>query len=228
MLAILSSIAYDFLLIFLPLFFVVDPAGALPLFLALTEHYSPAARRTIARRAAVVAAITGVLFVIVGQALFAFLGVRFADFQIAGGILLVVLSIIDLLSPGKPAVDEAELRSLGDQPPETVGIVPLAVPLIVGPATMTTSLLLVSTYSAKYAPIFGPHQGPILVIALVCAALVANLILLYIGMVFSDHILRILGKSTMAVINKIVMILLAAIAISLIRQGITSIVRDLK
>jgi multiple antibiotic resistance protein len=213
---------HDFLLIFLPLFVVVDPAGTLPGYVALTTHYDNEQRRKIARRATVVAGITGVLFIVLGQAVFAFLGVKFADFQIAGGILLVILAILDLLSPGKPAVEAMK----GDST-EAVGIVPLAVPLIVGPATMTTSLLLVNTYSKSYNEQWGSPYGQILVMVMVSAALVLNLVILFVGMWFSNRIIAIVGRNTMAVINKIVMILIAAIAVSLIRQGIMSIVAEL-
>jgi multiple antibiotic resistance protein len=213
---------HDFLSIFLPLFVVMDPAGSIPVYLALTERQNEAQRRKIALRATIVAGVTGVLFIVLGQAIFNFLGVRFADFQIAGGILLVILAVIDLLTPGKPAVDEhAPVDG-------TVGVVPLAVPLIVGPATMTTSLLLVNTYSGGYNERYGTPQGQILVMAMVCAALVLNLVILFGAMWHSSKLVALVGKNTMAVVNKIVMILLAAIAVSLIRQGIVSIVADMK
>src|SRR3954468_433269 len=114
----LSTILHDFPLIFIPLFVVIDPAGTLPVFLGLTAHYTVEQRRAIARRACFVAACTGIIFVFLGQAILSFLGLSFADFQIAGGILLVVLAIIDLLSPGKPAVDETPT-----DPSESVGVV---------------------------------------------------------------------------------------------------------
>ena len=217
---------HDFLLIFIPLFVAVDTAGVLPLFLALTEHYPEARRRSIARRATVVAAVVGLVFIVVGQAIFTFLGIHFADFQIAGGVLLFLLSVVDLLSSrSKPAIDE---HALLEHPETTLGTVPLAVPLIVGPATLTTSLLLVNTHSPRYALWYGPSAGPILVETMVAAALVLNLVILFIAMWYSSYLVRLVGKNTMLVINKIVMILLAAIAVALIRQGITSIVKGLQ
>lgn len=218
---------HDFILIFLPLLVVIDPAGTLPLFLALTEHYSLAGRRAIARRATIVAAVTGVAFLAVGQTVFAILGVRFYDFQIAGGILLVVLCILDLLTPGKPAVNEAQIRAMGDHPDPSVGIVPLAVPLIVGPATMTTTLLLVATYGPKYRLLYGANLGSAVIVAMVAAALVLNLLILFVAMDHSDVVVKLIGKPALSVINKVVMILLSAIAVSLIRRGVTGIVRSL-
>jgi multiple antibiotic resistance protein len=109
-----------------------------------------------------------------------------------------------------------------------VGIVPLAVPLIVGPATMTTSLLLVNTYSKPYDLQFGAPLGQIMVMAMVCVALLLNLLILFGAMWYSNRLVELVGRSTLAVVNKIVMIVLAAIAVSLIRQGIVSIVLDLR
>jgi multiple antibiotic resistance protein len=215
---------HDFLSIFIPLLVVIDPAGTVPVYLALTEHHNEKQRRRIAFRATTVAAATGIAFIILGQAIFNFLGVRFADFQIAGGILLVILSIIDLLTPGKPAVNEnAPL-----DPSTSIGVVPLAVPLIVGPATLTTTLLLVNTYSAAYNERFGPPHGTMVIVTMVIVALLLNLLLLFAAMWWSSRLVALLGKNTLAVVNKIVMILLAAFAVSLIRQGIVSIVLELR
>ncbi len=218
------DILKDFLLIFVPLFVVMDPAGTIPVYLSMTERYSEKQRRRIAKRATVAAGLTGVVFVVLGQAIFKFLGVGFADFQIAGGVIVLILAITDLLTPGKPSVV--------DGPPEeldlTAGVVPLAVPLIVGPATMATSLLLVNTFSPKYVAMWGEGRGVLMVGAMVCLALLLNLVLLFIAMWHSQLLVRLVGKNTMAVMNKIVMILLAAIAVSLIRQGVVSIVHSMK
>ncbi len=164
-----------------------------------------------------VAGVTGILFVILGQAVLNFLGVRFSDFQIAGGLLLVVLAIIDLLTPGKAAVDS----SLPMDP--AAGIVPLAVPLILGPATMTTSLLLLNTYSKPYTEAYHAPLGQIIATTMVCAALALNMVLIFVAMWYSNKIVALFGRNVLTVVNKIVMILIAAddcAVSSLIRQGI--------
>jgi multiple antibiotic resistance protein len=218
------SFIHHFLLILVPLFVAIDPAGTLPVFLGLTSRYTAQQRRHVAIRATVVAGVTGILFVILGQYVFSFLGVRFADFQIAGGILLAILSILDLLTPGKPAVND----TLAADPADAIGAVPLGVPLMVGPATLTTSLLLLNTYAKPYNDLLGAPYGQIVVTVMVCAALVVNLLILFAAMWYSSVLVRFFGKNTMVVMNKIVMILLAAIAVSLIRQGVVSIVTDLR
>jgi multiple antibiotic resistance protein len=111
-------------------------------------------------------------------------------------------------------------------PADRVGIVPLAVPLIVGPATMTTSLLLVNTYGRQYNEHFGTPYGQIIVACMVCVALLMNVGILLLAMWHSDRLAQWVGRNTMAVINKIVMILLAAIAVSLVRQGIVGIITN--
>jgi multiple antibiotic resistance protein len=209
-----------FFTIFIPLFVVVDPAGTLPLFLALTERFSPERRRMVARFAVLTAAGIGVGFLIVGQWVLAFLGVQFSDFQIAGGLLLVVLAIVDLLGDSKPAVNERELENIGEHVIPSLAIAPLAIPLIVGPATLTTGLVLVSTYAKIY--------GIMDAVGLVAAALLANLGLLFLAMWHSELFIRLVGRQALSVMNKIVMILLAAIAVSLIREGLVDVARQIQ
>src|SRR5687767_15103930 len=119
---------------FIPLFVAIDPFGMVPIFLAVTAAMTPAQRRRVTFEAVGAATIIALSFMLLGHAIFRFLYITEDDFRIAGGILLLVLAIMDLLIPGKPAVDE----------PQIVGIVPLAMPLIAGPATLTTVLVLAS------------------------------------------------------------------------------------
>lgn len=213
------AIFHDFLLIFVPLFVVIDPAGTIPLYLGITARYEESERRRIALRAFTAASVTGILFVILGQAVLRFMGVKIEDFQIAGGILVFILAVIDLLIPGKPAVKDEAVN-----PSDSLGIVPLAMPLIIGPATMTTTLLLVNTYTDAYNREFGSPMGQIVVIMMVCLALLLNLTILLVGMWHSYRLVALVGKNTLLVVTKIVMVLLATYAVSLIHQGIVSIV----
>lgn len=219
----MTRLLSDFGRLFVPLFVVLH-SGSLPAFISMTESYSEAGRRTIALRAIFAASVTGIGFMVIGQATFNFLGVSFADFQIAGGVLVLVLAIIDLLSLGRSAGPLPVGTAGADQPPPNVGIAPLGVPLIMGPATLTTELLLVSTYGSKYAETFGPGWGEAMVLVMVAAALILNLGLLLVGMWYSTAIVRTIGAPTMSIINKIVMILLAAIAVSFLRRGILAII----
>src|SRR5271154_5670271 len=107
---------HEFLAVFIPLFVSIDAVGLVPVFLALTDGMSEKLRRQATFQAVSFALGICLAFMFLGNAMFGVLGITQADFRIAGGILLLVLSIIDLLIRGKPAVDENA----------TIGLFPLA------------------------------------------------------------------------------------------------------
>jgi multiple antibiotic resistance protein len=127
----------EFWLCFVPLFVAVDALGTLPIFIGLTAGLARAAVRKVLVQSLVTATAVALAFLGVGKGIFALLGITTADFMIAGGALLFLLSLRDLL------VGEREALS---SDPESLGAVPLGVPLIAGPAVFTTSLLLVDEY----------------------------------------------------------------------------------
>lgn len=186
-----------FLEAFIPLFVAIDPIGLVPVFLAVTDRMTDARRRYVAAEAVAAGFVIALGFMFVGEALFRFVGITTADFRIAGGVILLVLAVIDLLMVGKPAVHEAEM----------VGIVPLAMPLIAGPATLTTVLVLGQRPTAGYA--------------MTALALAANFAILLVALRASDWICRIVGTNTLRALSKLVVVLLAAIAVNFIRVGIT-------
>ena len=188
-----------FLATFIPLFVAIDPFGMVPVFIAVTDGMSAERRRRVSFEAVTAATVICLLFMFLGNSLFAFLGVRDYDFRIAGGVLLLVLAVYDLLIPGKPAVHE----------PETVGIVPLAMPLIAGPATLATTLVLAGRYG-YFATAFGLSMNFLLLLFALCA---------------SGWIARIVGVNTLRAISKLVMVFLAALAVNLIRVGVTEAYR---
>jgi hypothetical protein len=114
---------HELLAAFIPLFVSIDAFGLVPMFLSLTEGMDDKVRRQVTFEAVSFALAICLGFMLLGNAMFDALGISQADFKIAGGILLLVLAIIDLLIRGKPAVDENV----------AIGIFPLAMPLIAGP-----------------------------------------------------------------------------------------------
>ena len=122
-------------LAFVTLFVAVDILGTIPLYLSLTGGLDAAARRGLPLQSTATATAVGLGFLIAGDYLFRLLGVSVGDFQVAGGILLVILSVRELLSIGPT-------RS---HPGTTVGAVPLGTPLIAGPAVLATLVILVQT-----------------------------------------------------------------------------------
>lgn len=188
------SFLRTFLETFLPLFVAIDPFGMVPVFLGVTDGMSEARRRRVTFEAVTAASIICLSFMFLGESLFRFLGIRDFDFRIAGGVLLLVLAVYDLLTPGRAAVHE----------PETVGIVPLAMPLIAGPATLTTTLVLVGRHGYG-ATALGLSVNFLLLLAALCGA---------------GRVARVVGVNTLRAASKLVMVLLAAIAVNLIRVGI--------
>ncbi|MBV8780503.1 MAG: MarC family protein [Phycisphaerae bacterium] len=186
---------HDFFAAFIPLFVSIDAFGLVPIFIGITDGMGEERRRQITFQAAFFALAICLAFMLLGRGLFGFLGITQADFRIAGGVLLLVLAIIDLLIRGKPAVDENQM----------IGLFPLAMPLIAGPATMTTTLIIA-----------GRPYG----YALATSALALNFLILIALLLGAQRIARLIGVNALRAASKLVMVLLAAIAVNLIRTGI--------
>lgn len=189
----------EFFLCFVPLFVAVDPIGVVPIFINLTQQMDIERRRGIVVQTVLTATVVAFLFILVGKSILRLLGITVADFLVAGGALLFVLSLSDLLALGKREV-RFDIGSLG--------AVPIGVPLVVGPAVLTTAIVLVGDYG--YALTF------------ICTVL--NIILAGACMWFSSGIERLIGKTGTTVISKLVSLLLAAIGVSAVRRGILMIV----
>jgi multiple antibiotic resistance protein len=189
---------------FIKLFLTIDPIGLLPVFLALTSSMSPARRREVTFEAVSFALVIAVGFMILGNAVFTFIGITEADFRIAGGAILLVLAMIDLLIPGKPAVDEEA----------TVGLFPLAMPLIAGPATLTTTLVLANSDNYGYG--------------FTAASLAINFALLLTVLLSANWIIKLIGLNALRGMSKLVMVLLAALAVNLIRMGIGQAIVEMR
>src|SRR5215470_4568454 len=156
-----------FWLCFLPLLVAVDAIGIVPLFISLTERLDRQQRRHIILQSVLTATAVALTFVLAGNALLRLLGITVADFMVAGGTLLFVFSLSDLIAPQRAAA--AETVSLG--------AVPLGVPLLAGPAVLTTSLLLVDQYGRLATTV----------------ALVANMVLAGVVLRFAEVLHRLLG-----------------------------------
>lgn len=188
----------QFVQTFVPLFVAIDVFGLFPIFISLTETLEPDEKKKVALDASITAWITGIVFVIGGAYILEFLGIRISDFQIAGGILLLILAINDLLS------EEKSRR----KPTKSLGIVPIGIPLIAGPATLTALITLSSLYPTW--------------IVLVSFSL--NILIVFLALWFSHVLVKYLGKGGANAISKIMLILLAAIGVMLIRRGIESVI----
>src|SRR5438552_1370848 len=119
---------HAFLIAFIPLLVAIDPIGVLPFYLSITSNLDAARRRSVLLQAMATAFAVGAGFVLLGQAMFSYLDITTSDFRVAGGLILLVLAIYDLLFASESRKVEGE----------NVGVVPLGMPLIVGPAVLTT------------------------------------------------------------------------------------------
>jgi multiple antibiotic resistance protein len=181
---------------FIPLFVAIDPIGLAAIFLGLGQNIAPERRQRIADQAIWTGGLVALGFLFLGQSIFSALGIAVADFQIAGGLILFILAAKDLIqSPAEP-----------EKLPEDFGVVPLGMPLIAGPASITTLLVLAQ------------NENIGLVITLV--ALAVNLLLVVLALHYSEWLGRKIGAVGMRAISKIVSMLLAAIAVSMIRGGL--------
>ena len=190
----MPALAEKFLQAFIPLCVAIDPIGLAAIFLGLGQGVAPAQRQRIARQATLTGGAVALFFLFLGASIFQALGISAGDFQIAGGLILFMLAARDLVTSA------AQPEKL----PPDFGVVPLGMPLIAGPALIATLLLLARTvgYGATLA------------------ALLANLVLVVLAFAYSDRLGRLIGAMGMRAISKIVSMLLAAIAVSLIRQGL--------
>ncbi len=187
-------LAEKFLQAFIPLFVAIDPIGLAAIFLGLGQGVPPAQRQRIARQATLTGGGVALLFLFLGASIFQALGISAGDFQIAGGLILFILAARDLITSA------AEPEKL----PPDFGVVPLGMPLIAGPALIATLLLLARTVGYAFT----------------LAALLVNLVLVVLAFAYSEKLGRVIGAMGMRAISKIVSMLLAAIAVSLIRQGL--------
>lgn len=187
------------LLVFLPLFVAVDAVGVLPLFMGLTEGLTKLQVRKIIIQSAVTAFAVSFIFLAVGKLVLDILGITVPDFMIAGGVLLFAIALTDMLRYNKHDL-------LVD--PDSLGAVPLGIPLIVGPAFLTTTILLLNQFGLK----------------LTAVSITLNIILAAVIFFMSGFINKFLGKAGSKTVSKLANLLLAAIAVMMVRKGIFSFI----
>jgi len=178
---------------FIPLFVAFDALGILPIFVSLTSEMAQSERIRVIRQSILTGFLVSIGFLGVGKSVFSLLGITVSDFQIAGGILLFIISIVDLIFPEKT-------RTF---PKETMGVVPIGIPLIVGPAVLTLLLMIVHTYGYFST--------------LLC--LILNLLIVWLAFSQSHWIMRLLKEGGAKGIAKVSSLLLAAFAMMMIRMG---------
>jgi multiple antibiotic resistance protein len=193
---------------FVTFFTIIDPVGLAPVVIGLTTNLSDAQRKAIVTRATIISAIIIAFFAVVGRFLLDRLGIQLYAFDMAGGALLFLVAV-DMLF-GRPSgtretkteADEALTR-------EDVSIFPLAIPMIAGPGTIATTIL--------YVDLASPHPLDLIAVA---AAIASALLTAWLVMQSSVRLVRLFGRTGILVLSRILGILLAALAVQFILNGV--------
>ncbi len=194
MFAHFENILHPFWLSLIPIMVALDAPGTLPLYVAMTEGLKERERKRIVRHSIITAFLITIGFAFLGRAVFRALGIMVEDFMIAGGIVLLIIAVIDIVRAGEKRVTISP----------TIGVVPLGTPLIAGPATLTTTLVLVGSYG--YLPVI--------------LSLIMNILLAWLIFAQAERIIRIIGIHGSRAFAKVAALLLAAIAVKMIRSGV--------
>ena len=188
------SIVKTFLQTFIPLFVAIDAFGVLPLYVGLVAGLDDTRTKRLPRDATLTAFCISLLFLIAGKLVFSFMRITESDFRVGGGVVLLVLSVHDLL------FTETQQRN----PEPFVGVVPIGIPLIMGPAALTTIMLNVNSYGYFWTVV----------------SLIANMALVLLVFTQARTITRMLGRAGARAVAKVFSLFLAGIAVMMIRSGI--------
>jgi multiple antibiotic resistance protein len=201
-----------FVAAFLPLFVALNVPGVLPLYIGMTESLEAKARRALLLRAMTVAVVVALLMLFAGEIIFQTLGISVHDLRVGGGLILLVLSITDLVfgdlkkRRGGNGEDDHE-----DGSAQELAVVPLGIPLIIGPAAITTILVTQGQFG----------------LILTLGSILVNMALVYIAFAFGPRLLARFGSGFSKAVAKIASLFLAAIAVAMIRAGIVGMLAQM-
>lgn len=198
---------------FITLFVVIDPPGCAPIYASITSEASSAQRRAMAIRAVLIAAAILLLFALYGKQLLQLLGIGLDSFRIAGGIMLFLIAL-DMVFEKRTQRREDRAQKIIDAPEaEDVSVFPMAMPMIAGPGSITTVMLLMA------------HAKGIEQRLVVLSAVAANLGLMVGALLAAGAIMKVLGQKIEAVITRLLGVLLAALAVQFVIDGVGAALR---
>jgi len=190
----MSDLLQSFIMTFVPLFIVIDALGILPFVISLSEGMSRREQRKMIHVATITATIVGLVFLFLGQFILQVLSISVGSFAIAGGIILLVLSIKYMTTGRMVEVIKEEM----------VAVVPIGTPLTAGPATITTLLLLATQF-----PLY-----------MVLISFALNMLIAWAIFISTNQIVRFMGEGGLKAVSRVFSLLLAAIAVSMIIHGL--------
>lgn len=189
------------------LFVIVDPIAVVPSFLAMTADDTPAQRIRMARLASMIMVIVLVAFAILGERILKFLGIDLPAFQIAGGIVLLLVAL-DMLRAQRSRVQETREETAAGTAKDDIAVTPLAIPMLAGPGAISTAILLHNKATS------------LLQEALLCAAILLVGVATYVILHFSAHGARWLNPIVMRITTRVMGLLLAAVAVQFIVKAV--------
>ncbi|MCB9063365.1 MAG: MarC family protein [Halobacteriovoraceae bacterium] len=198
----MNELFKEFLLAFTPLFIAIDAIALVPIYLSLVNDFELKQQKKMANIATMTATILGIVVLFAGKKLFSVLGITEDDLRIGGGILLFLVALSDLLMG-----QQTEKRRTCDQ---DLAIVPVGIPLILGPAALTTVILMSDQFGYT----------------MTLAAYIVNMFLVWIIFYNSQRLVKIIGRGGTLAIGKVASLFLLAIAVMMVRIGIANIIRN--
>jgi multiple antibiotic resistance protein len=205
--------AIELVLIFTSILFIVDPFAVIPTFLAMTVRDSPEQRRVLARRGAWTCAITLIAFALGGSLIFKIFGITIGAFKIAGGVL-IGLNALDMVQARRSQQRETPIETAEGIQKDDIGIMPLGVPMLAGPGAISTVMVLALGAKSTAATVT-------VYVSIVLTALITYLVLSGASMVE-----RRLGQTGMRILTRLMGLVLSAIAVQFIIDGIKLSFRD--
>ena len=197
----------ELLLVFTSVLFIVDPFAVIPSFLAMTERDSPAMRRVLARRGAWTCAITLTLFALGGSLIFKLFGITIGAFKIAGGVL-IGLNALDMVQARRSSQRETPAEKAEGTAKEDIGILPLGVPMLAGPGSISTVMVL--ALGSKSWVTTTALYGSIALTAFIS----------FLTLSAASLIERRLGQTGMRILTRLMGLVLCAIAVQFIIDGL--------
>jgi multiple antibiotic resistance protein len=197
---------------FLTLLVVIDPVGLMPIFISLTVKYTPEQQDQIARQSVLVAGCILIVFALVGNWLLRHLGISFEAFQIAAGLLLLKIAVDMVFAQRERETSEEEQEA---QLREDISVFPLAIPLIAGPGTLASLLILPAEVEN--------HE---LGLAIIIAVVVLVLLITYVLFRLSKQLADAFGQTGVNVITRVLGVLLSALAVQYVTSGVTVVLQN--
>jgi multiple antibiotic resistance protein len=189
------------------IFFLVDPFAALPTFLAVTEGQDPQRRFRTARKASLTAFIVLTTFAFIGQYIFHLFGITLPAFEIAGGIILLLIGL-DMLEAKRSPTQESPKETRAAQVKDDVGIVPMGIPMLAGPGAITSVMVLVGQAQSKWQMIA------------ILASIVITAAICWLVLGTAARVARVLGDTGIRILVRIMGLLLVALAVQYFVNGL--------